>query len=397
MSIVLDLPTSSQTHPPRRRWLGSSGYWACQAIGWGGVLAATLAPLFLFEPKDDKERLMLGLAQFNAWSLCLLGLLGVHLLRVVTLRLLRRKRVLSAFSLFALPWVLAVVALQTFWFQAALRFRALALPNLPTEASLAWTSYDFFDDYTLFLALDVIWLGFYLGVRTYRRHQQSRLDEARLLAAAREAELRALRSQINPHFLFNSLNSLRALLPLDQVRPREAITRLAELLRAALASGHEPLVPLEHELQTVDNYLALEQLRHEERLRWRIDAPTSAASVRVPPFLLQGLVENAVKHGIDRREAGGEILVEILPGAAGLRLRVTNPGRLGGVAAASASTGVGLANTRARLTLLFGPAASFSLADVGSNTVVAEVFMPTATTVPASAPAAPSSDLSPTA
>jgi LytS/YehU family sensor histidine kinase len=224
-------------------------------------------------------------------------------------------------------------------------------------------------------------------VRSYRWHQQVKLDEARLLAAAREAQLRALEAQLNPHFLFNSLNSLRALLPLELERPREAVTQLADLLRASLTSAQEKLVPLAGELETVEKYLALEHLRHENRLRWRIDANADAGNQLVPPFLVQGLIENAIKHGVDRLEAGGEIVVAARVEHGTLRITVTNPGSLEkptGAASTSQtkSTGVGLANARARLALLFGPEARLTLQSDGFARVIAEVFIPARPTSP---------------
>lgn len=388
MSVMLDLPSSPSTHPARRRWLGGPAYWACQAFGWGGVLAATVVPILLYPPDGDMERAILDAAILDRVMLCGFGLSGSHLLRIVWLVYLRRRRSLFAFARLALPWIMVVTALQNFWMQYFTKLRVLAVPDLPDRYVTGWTIYGFVEDFSFHFTLAVIWTSFYLGVRSYRRHQQVRLDEARLLAAAREADLRALKAQLNPHFLFNSLNSLRALLPLDLERPREAITRLADLLRASLASGHEQVVPLDRELETVENYLALEHLRHEHRLRWRIEADAEARDRPVPPFLVQGLVENAVKHGIDRREAGGEIVVEARIEGGGLRVVVTGPGTLEnpvaspesfrkpGAGEGRESTGVGLVNARARLALLFGPEARLALRADGFTRVVAEVFIP---------------------
>lgn len=219
----------------------------------------------------------------------------------------------------------------------------------------------------------MIWTSFYLAARFYRHQQQTRLDQARLLAVAREAELRSLKAQINPHFLFNSLNSLRALMPPEDERSRATVSRLANLLRASLATDQEPLVPLARELAMVEGYLEIEKLRHEERLRWKIEASAAAREWPVPPFVLQGLVENAIKHGINRIEDGGEIEISAHVSEGRLNLDVTNPGSF---QAASAGTGVGLANARARLQLLFGPAASLELLAPSLGRVQARVRLP---------------------
>lgn len=389
MRMMLDLPSSLSSHPARRRWLGGPGYWACQACGWVGVLFALVTPILLYPPRNESERAIIDLEVANRLVFIAVGMLGSHLLRLVWLWLLRRNRSLPSFVMYATPWILIVAGLETFWMQFFGKLRAIRAPGLPPDYPTDWALYDFVDDFGFLFALAVIWTGFYLSVRFYRRNQQVRLDEARLFAAAREAELRALVAQLNPHFLFNSLNSLRALLPPDLERPREAVTRLADLLRAALASGREQLVPFGRELETVENYLALEHLRHESRLRWRIQIEPEARARLVPPFLFQGLVENAVKHGVDRREAGGEIVLMARVDEAGaLRISVTNPGTLeepghlmhpeGAFRAPerTCSTGVGLNNARARLGLLFGPEARLVLRADGFARVVAEVFIP---------------------
>lgn len=373
MNVTLDLPTHETSHPLRRRWLGTPAYWACQALGWGGVGFAVLGPLFLYQARDAEEEGLLRIAIANRWVFLTLGLAGSHLLRVVLLGILRKRRSLAGFALAAAPWLLAIPAVQTLWIQLDMRLRVLGAPRIPPEFSFEWSASDLLDDFTYFLALAVIWCGFYIGIRYFRQQQRARLDHARLEAAARESELRALKAQLNPHFLFNSLNSLRALIPFELERPREAVTRLADLLRASLASGRETLVPLRQELETVENYLALEQLRHEDLLRWRIDADPAAAGLPVPPFLVQSLVENAVKHGISRDEAGGEVIVEASLAERKLRIRVTNPGTLG---AASGDGGFGLANIRARLDLLFGPAATFTLRQAAPGLVEAVVVLP---------------------
>ncbi len=373
MSILLDLPPTPASHSVRRRWLGTPIYWACQLVGWGGVLVAFIGPILLHEPRDAQEQILLHLALVLRLIQIGVGLLGAHLLRVVILWILRQPRSLGGFILRVAPWLLAIPLLETTWLQISVRVYALAMPDLPSEARLEWTLSDFLDDFSFLFTLAVIWTSFYLAARFYRHQQQTRLDQARLLAVAREAELRSLKAQINPHFLFNSLNSLRALMPPEDERSRATVSRLANLLRASLATDQEPLVPLARELAMVEGYLEIEKLRHEERLRWKIEASAAAREWPVPPFVLQGLVENAIKHGINRIEDGGEIEISAHVSEGRLNLDVTNPGSF---QAASAGTGVGLANARARLQLLFGPAASLELLAPSLGRVQARVRLP---------------------
>jgi sensor histidine kinase YesM len=217
------------------------------------------------------------------------------------------------------------------------------------------------------------WLCLYFFYHLFDRYNRLQIERLRLVASVKEAELRALKSQINPHFIFNSLNSLRGLIDENPARARQAVTQLANLLRYSLQSGHLETVPFEDELRTVNDYLALEQVRHEERLRVRLDIAPGALGLSVPPMLLQTLVENAVKYGIAPRREGGEITVVARCERDHLRLQVTNPGTL---AANGGSTGVGLRNAAERLQLLFGARATLDLREDPSGRVVAEVIVP---------------------
>lgn len=223
----------------------------------------------------------------------------------------------------------------------------------------------------------VFWLCCYFFYHLSDRFNRSEIERLRLSTHVKDAELRALKSQVNPHFIFNALNSLRALIDEDPSRAREAVTQLANLLRYSLQSGQLETVPLEDELRIVNDYLALEQVRHEERLRVRLDVAPDTLTLPIPPLLLQTLVENAVKYGISRRAEGGEIAIIARCRGESLQLRVTNPGELSAPSAARpGSTGVGLRNAAERLRLLFGEQASLQLREDAPALVVAEATLP---------------------
>ncbi|HEY4248420.1 MAG TPA: histidine kinase [Lacunisphaera sp.] len=231
------------------------------------------------------------------------------------------------------------------------------------------------------IALMVGWLSIYFFYHTLDRIQRMQLEQLRLVANVKEAELRALKSQVNPHFLFNSLNSLRALIDEDAPRAREAVTRLANILRYSLQSGQVETVLLKDELDAVQDYLALEQIRHEERLLVRWDVAEEARLQPVPPMLLQTLVENAVKYGISTRREGGLITISAQCTGAVLHIRVSNPGEISSPtneasAKAGSSTGVGLRNASERLKLLYGERATLRLLAEPAGCVTAEVSLP---------------------
>jgi len=220
-----------------------------------------------------------------------------------------------------------------------------------------------------------LWAAIYFGVHYFGSYQTSEMENLRLAIAAKDAELRVLLAQVNPHFIFNCLNSLRALILEDPLRAQSMVTELASMLRYSLQSGKTEAVSLETELEAVGAYLKLEGIRLEERLRVKIDMDPKSLETRVPPMLLQTLVENGVKHGVARLAQGGEIRVasEMQNGA--LKIRVRNSGQL---AESSGSTRMGLDNIRQRLQLLYGDAASLVLRNQDADFVIAEVSIPLA-------------------
>jgi len=230
-------------------------------------------------------------------------------------------------------------------------------------------------------AIMVGWQSIYFFYHMLDRVQRMQIEQLRLAANVKEAELRALKSQVNPHFLFNSLNSLRALIDEDAPRARESVTRLANILRYSLQSGQVETVALREELQTVEDYLALEQIRHEERLTVLWEVTPDAALQPVPPMLVQTLVENAVKYGISTRREGGQVKISAGIEGSALLIRVSNPGELAlpanaASAKAGSSTGVGLRNASERLKLLYGEQAMLRLLEEPAGCVTAEVTLP---------------------
>ena len=246
----------------------------------------------------------------------------------------------------------------------------------------------------LFLCVSLCagWLLLYLGYESVRSYQSALTEQARFETALKDAELRALRGQLNPHFLFNALNVLRRLAATDPSRTRQAITQLAGLLRDTLNGGDQPAIKLSAELRQVDAYLQLEKLRFEERLELAWEVPEEAMGRPVPPFSVLTLVENAMKHGISSRIAGGRLVVgaEITP--EGTVVRVANSG----VLPADPRTGrVGMQNLRERLRLLYGDRGTLELRAAPGEMVVAELRVPAEWPMPGLAnPAAPAETLS---
>jgi len=199
-----------------------------------------------------------------------------------------------------------------------------------------------------------------------------RSELARLVA---EAELRALQAQINPHFLFNALNTLYGTIPRQSQAARKMVLNLAEIFRYFLRTD-KVLVPLEHEMMIVRAYLELEQCRLGERLTVEISVDERAREVAIPVLSIQPLVENAIKHGVEQRTGSGYVRVEVTGGAE-LCVRVTNSV---GEGAGSGGAGVGLDNVRRRLEICYGAAAVLDLTVTG-QAAVAELRIPVAAKV----------------
>ena len=176
--------------------------------------------------------------------------------------------------------------------------------------------------------------------------------------AQREAELRALRAQLDPHFLFNSLNSIAGLIPVEPARAREMAQRLGEFLRESLQVGTVSRIALAREIALVGQYLRIEQVRFGARLAVTLDVAPDTVDVPVPPLLLQPLVENAVRHGVATRLDGGVVRLETRRVGDRVIVTVTNPrdpdSRRGG-------TGFGLANVRRRLDAAYGEGAALAI------------------------------------
>jgi hypothetical protein len=190
---------------------------------------------------------------------------------------------------------------------------------------------------------------------------------------ARDAELRALRAQLNPHFLFNSLNSVNALIGADPEGARRMCERLGDFLRRTLSLAGRESVALREEVALIEHYLGIEQVRFGERLSCAVDVSDDAAGCLVPPLVLQPLVENAVKHGVSDRIEGGEIRVVARREGGLLRVAITNP--CDEEAHTRPGEGVGLENVRRRLHTLAPRHARMTAGRVGVEYRV-ELFLP---------------------
>jgi hypothetical protein len=372
----MDRPERAAVAPDdtdRRQQAKARLYVFFQSFGWGTLLLLQSVVSVYFSSRNGHDNLpqTLGAVTMIVASGLLLSHFGRRLLRRWDWKQLGWRQLLPRVIVFA-------AALSFIWsvFGYGYLYGVVRLPWPEAKYNpLAMFALSCLNGTLLYIG----WLCVYFFYHLFDRLNRSEIERLRLMAHVKDAELRALKSQVNPHFIFNSLNSLRALIDENPPRAREAVTQLANLLRYSLQSGQLETVPFEDELRAVHDYLALEQVRHEERLRVRLDVDPETLALPIPPMLLQTLVENAVKYGISVRPEGGEVAVIGRREPDLLRLQVTNPGALAAPPRPAApSTGVGLRNAAERLRLLFGERAMLQLRENGHGLVVAEALVPLA-------------------
>ena len=246
-------------------------------------------------------------------------------------------------AIYAVAWYWSFVELFRLMFGQEILEQAQLL-NIPY-----WLMLEAMTVYAVFVGIFYIW-------RYQRQLREREKAEADLRLRAKQMELTVLKAQLNPHFLFNTLNSINALVGSDPEGARQVLARLAEVLRYSLESDRRALVPLAEELHFVETYLEIEKARFGRRLQIHLEIEDSARPLLVPPMILQPLAENAVKHGIAPKEESGEVRLRVCRRENFLEIDIAD----NGVGASSwhagqlPNNGTGLRNTDLRLRKMFG-------------------------------------------
>ena len=219
-----------------------------------------------------------------------------------------------------------------------------------------------------------IWAVFYVAIKSLMELNKSREQRLELESNLKESQLNTLKGQINPHFMFNSLNNIRGLMLEDVDKARHMLTSLSETLRYSFTKSGVNAIALEDELEMVDNYVALSKIQFENRLHYKAVIDEEALYVKIPPMIVQMLVENAIKHGISKLKQGGTVEVRTQVNTEWLEIQVFNSGRL---MTTVNTTQVGLENIKRRIALLYGAKGQFSLKELNDQ-VVATIKIPLA-------------------
>jgi two-component system, LytTR family, sensor kinase len=345
-------------------------YWLYQLFGWGMVVFMNLFFAYTLEKLD--ERFVLRVLLYAG-----IGCFFSHIMRMVINRshiLIKPiQQQILGFIFITISFSILVGFAESFIFKYfdLLRKSAVDGKTIPLLKLIVSNILDSF----VYL---FIWNCIYYIYHYIQKSRRQQFDTLKLEALVKELELKTIKSHINPHFIFNALNSIRALIDENPLRARGAITELSNILRSSMQAEKLETVTFERELNIVKDYLALEYIRFEDRLQIEYQIDEDTLDQPVPPMMLQTLVENAIKHGISKQVSGG--IVKIISDFRfdHHELVVQNTGRLNGSYNAD---GFGLASTQNRLQLLFGEKANFTIKEINGNMVEAKVILPVSVAV----------------
>lgn len=332
----------------------STIYWIVQILGWG--LFCSMIAITSFMQGELKENTPFKLLELYVLLICV-----THGMRYLLVRF-------NWLNLKLAPLIPRVLILNL-----VASILLLLIINLSSSIFLDESFIPFLEfiiNTLLYSIFFMMWSAVYLSYHLLRKSRKQELHNLKLESSHHEIELKTLRDQLNPHFLFNSLNSIRALIEVDPKTAKEAITTLSNLLRNSLQMGKKLQVTLAEEVQLVKEYLSLEKIRFEERLEYTINIDANN-QLEIPPFLIQTLAENAIKHGVSKKTSGGRIDINVYLEDNTLKIDVINTG---GKYISNNTEGIGIINTKRRLEIQYGENAGFSIKNE-ENHVKANVWI----------------------
>lgn len=333
-------------------------YWGAQLFGWLLYGILIYLAFYVDDPKKINSNLHLHIISFISFAI-----LSTHLMRLLFFKWNWLEMKLSPLfpriiiSSIICGMIIAIGTNTTSILLSRSEKISIELPKISIEV-LANT------------VLILFWNALYFTYHFFSKSRKQELNNLSLEASRNEIELKNLRTQLNPHFLFNSLNSIRALIEIEPVKAKNSVTALSNLLRKSLMLGKQNLVSIGEEIEMASNYLDLEKIRFEERLHvtWHIDENIN--DFLIPPFSIQMLVENAIKHGISNLINGGEIAVKTKKHNSSIIITIENSGIL----KQEVDLGIGIENTRRRLDLQFNGNAKFDIRQEGDKVISSITF-----------------------
>ena len=333
-------------------------YWICQVVGWS---LYALFNLFLFALGDGKLATAQIVGQF---LLTAYFIFSTHMYRNLIVRW-GWLRILSPRLIPRIILTIIILSISCFLFELLLH-NSLGI-TVESGDSLGWIISQFFGSLFLYFIWSLVYFVYH-----YFENYKSALQYQ---ASINEIQLNKLKSQLNPHFIFNGLNSIRALIDENPKKAKMAVTQLSNILRNALGMNEKKLINFVEELRMVRDYLDLETVRYEERLQTILDIHPESYRFAVPPLMVQTLVENGIKHGIANLVDGGVLQLTTSVSNDEMKIEIRNSGQYNN-GLQDKQAGYGIANTVQRLKLLYGDKAKFSIFNQDKDFVVAEVIIP---------------------
>jgi two-component system, LytTR family, sensor kinase len=335
-------------------------YWICQIGGW---LLFVLSQSLFFK-LENAFTVNVAISQF---MMLVFGIAVSHLYRYIIIKFnwVRIKTIFLIPRVIVTTVVLATIMDYTqYGIELGLNIAGGKHQDLVTIATnILNLAFVFF-----------FWSLIYFSFHYIENYKKAEIENLKWEASINEIELNKLKSQLNPHFMFNAMNSIRALVDENPQKSKEAITQLSNILRNTLQMGKNKLIPFEEEMKIVNDYLALEAIRYEERLKSSVIIDPESKSFNVPPLMLQTLVENGIKHGISKLTEGGILEIKTIIKGNKLHIMISNSGNISG--SLENDNGFGIKNTKQRLQLLYGKEASLKIENKNSTTVLTELILP---------------------
>ncbi len=340
-------------------------YWLSQICGWSLFV---LVNLIIISNYED-----IPLERIIVWII--LGFLGIiitHLLRSVIRKKgwldLPLKKIIPRVLISSLIAAISIYTLTTCFSIILGSFRSEEYRWISSVAAIINLS-----------GISLVWTLIYFSLHYLENYQKAEIESLIWESAVKDFEIKTLKAQLNPHFMFNAMNSIRALIEEDPESAKIVITKLSNILRYSLKIERTETVTLEDEIKAIKDYLDLEKIRFEERLKYSLNISPDSTKVEIPPMMIQTLIENGIKHGVSKETNGGEVSlitrVDSNNGGPKLKIEIRNTGKLNDDQLRS-SRGFGIANTKHRLSLLFGEEASFSIKNENESTVLCEIIIP---------------------
>jgi len=336
-------------------------YWTLQIGGWSlYALLQIFAGLLFTETDSLSNRTVIFLV-----SEAIFCLLFTHSLRFL---------IISWHWLFInmprlIPRMLMMLFIMGFLFHFVREVIKVPLNMYNPSEAFDWMN--IFGYTFIYSLIFFLWAVLYFTYHYFERYNKSLKMEASMI----QIELSNLKSQLNPHFIFNALNSIRALVDENPTKSKLAINQLSTILRSTLATEKRQLTKFADELKTVTDYLGLESIRFEERLNTQFDIAPASYSYFVPPLMLQTLVENGIKHGISKLKEGGTIHIKTIVSNNQMIIQIRNSGQLTKTSR-KGKRGLGINNTIQRLKLIFGDEAKFRILNENDKFVLTEITIP---------------------